>query len=186
MEELEIVNRIWNRSEDALQLLAQQYSLFCRKIAFNCLSDEADVEEILNDVWLGVWNSIPPNRPDNLSSYLAKITRNLSCNKYRNMHAKKRVNPEAVTVFEELEQCTAAKGDPAESIEAKELAGYIEDFLSSLSEMDRAAFIRRYWFFDSVSSTSDYLYCSEGNAKVRLWRTRNKLRHFLESKGVII
>ena len=74
MEELEIVNRIWNRNEDALQLLAQQYSLFCRKIAFNFLSDEADVEEILNDVWLGVWNSIPPNRLDNLSSYLAKIS----------------------------------------------------------------------------------------------------------------
>ena len=88
-------------------------------------------------------------------------------------------------VFEELEQCIAAKGDPAESIEAKELAGYIEDFLSSLSEMDRAAFIRRYWFFDSVAQIADTFGYSQTKVTTRLYRLRKKLKAYLAKEGQI-
>ncbi len=182
MEEESIINGIWNRDESALCELAKLYSSYCRKIAANLLSDESDIEEILNDVWLGTWNSIPPNHPEHLSSYLAKITRNLSIKRYRKLHAQKRGNPEAELVFEELEQCISLRQEPEEVVEAKELSSYINEFLCLLPERDRVAFVRRYWFLDPVSLISERLQCSDVSTKVRLWRIRNKLKQFLDDK----
>ena len=90
MEDNQIVKMIWNRDETALSALSSKYSSYCYSIAYNILNDSEDAEECVNDTWLGVWNSIPPNCPDVLKTYAGKITRNISLKRWEEKHSKKR------------------------------------------------------------------------------------------------
>ena len=67
--------------------------------------DEEDAKECVNDVWLKVWNSIPPGKPKHLAGYLAKIARNLALDKYRQHNAAKRGGGHLEASLEELEEC---------------------------------------------------------------------------------
>lgn len=72
----DIVKLLWNRDEEALHKMERQYSGFCHSIIIRFISNLQDTEEILNDIWLQIWNAIPPERPRYFKAYLAKIARN--------------------------------------------------------------------------------------------------------------
>ena len=71
MEDSEIIGLFFSRSEEAVARTAEKYGTYCRSIARNILASREDTEECLNDTWLAAWDSIPPQRPDRLSVYLA-------------------------------------------------------------------------------------------------------------------
>lgn len=52
-------------------------------MAFNVLGNAEDSEECVNDAYMRVWGSIPPNEPSSLSAYVGKITRNIALDKLR-------------------------------------------------------------------------------------------------------
>ena len=82
----------FERSKQAINSLSLKYGNLCKSISYNILSNKEDAEECVNDVYLAVWNTIPPQRPDSLSAYISKITRNISLKKYRRNTADKRNN----------------------------------------------------------------------------------------------
>ena len=82
MTDEEIISLFFERSEQAISELAAKHGKAVARIVRNILSDEEDVKECVNDTWLGVWNSIPPNRPDPLRAYVCRIARNLAAKKY--------------------------------------------------------------------------------------------------------
>ncbi|MBR5188255.1 MAG: hypothetical protein IKW18_07280 [Clostridia bacterium] len=63
----EIIEKLFNRDEKGLDLLTDHYHRFCESIIREVLDNDADVQECFNDLLLGIWNSIPPNRPLYLS-----------------------------------------------------------------------------------------------------------------------
>jgi len=75
MEDRDIVNLYWERNSNAIKETASKYGGYCKSIAKNILGNNEDAEECVNDTYLNTWNSIPPNRPNILSTYLGKITR---------------------------------------------------------------------------------------------------------------
>ncbi len=75
MNDNEIVDMYWERNESAIRETDRKYGRYCTIIAMNILCKTEDAEEICNDTWLAAWNSIPPNRPEVLKTYLGKITR---------------------------------------------------------------------------------------------------------------
>lgn len=90
MEDSKIIELFFERSEQAIAELSYKYGGVCRKIAFNILNNLQDVEECVNDTYLGAWNSIPPQNPNPLVTYICKITRNIALKKYRYNTAKRR------------------------------------------------------------------------------------------------
>ncbi|MBR2552363.1 MAG: RNA polymerase subunit sigma, partial [Erysipelotrichaceae bacterium] len=78
MDDYEIVELYWQRSENAIRESDRKYGRYCFKIAQNILFDRSDSEECVNDTWLRAWESMPPNRPERLGAYLGRITRNLA------------------------------------------------------------------------------------------------------------
>ncbi len=90
MEDNDIVALLWERQEPALAHLQDKYSTYLMQITRRIIIDEEDAKECVNDVWLKVWNSIPPGKPKHLAGYLAKIARNLALDKYRQHNAAKR------------------------------------------------------------------------------------------------
>lgn len=145
MEDREIVNLYWERNSNAIKETASKYGGYCKAIAKNILGNNEDAEECVNDIYLNTWNSIPPNRPNVLSTYLGKITRNLSFDRFRQRHADKRGGGEIELVLDELGECVSGADSVEQKVEKKELIRAINSFLDTLSQEKCNIFLCRYW-----------------------------------------
>ena len=181
MDDQKIIELFLARSELAIQSLAAKYEKLLHKISFHILHDDEDVAECINDTYLGVWNAIPPARPNPLSAFVCKITRNLSLKRYRANSAVKRGASLEVSL-EELEPCIPTPS-AEEEWNARELGRVINCFLQSLEQESRILFVRRYWFADAIGDIAADLRISENLAAVRLKRLRGRLKVYLEKEG---
>ena len=186
MEDKEIIDLYLNRDEAAISATAKKYGNYCYSVAYNILYDKEDAKESVNDTYLGAWNSIPPHKPEVLSSYLGKVTRHISLKRRRDKQAQKRGKGEIALTYEEMADCIPAKHDIDAELEAKEIALHINAFLSALPATERHIFICRYWYFDSIGSISRQFGFRETKVKSMLFRTRTKLRDKLKKEGVLI
>ena len=105
MDDAKIVQLYWDRNEQAIPATADKYGRYCTSIAKNILGNNEDAEECVNDTYLNAWNSMPPHRPSILSTFLGKIVRNLSFNRYKHNTADKRGGGELPVVLEECRSC---------------------------------------------------------------------------------
>ncbi len=183
MEDKEIIHLYWERNANAIQETATKYGGYCKAIAKNILGNNEDAEECVNDTYLNTWNSIPSNRPQVLSTYLGKITRNLSFDRCRHKRADKRGGGEMELVLEELGECVSGADGAEQEVEKKELVQAINDFLDTLPQKKCTIFLCRYWYVVPVSEIAARFGMSEGNVSVTLSRIRGKLKRYLKDRG---
>lgn len=113
MQDEKILDLYWERNESAIYETEQKYGRYLTKIAYNILADMEDSKESVNDTYLGAWNSMPPHKPEILSTYLVKITRRISIDIFRKRNRKKRQISEYTISLEELGDCVSV-GDTTE------------------------------------------------------------------------
>ena len=179
MKDSEIVELYWNRSENAISETKEKYGWYCTSIAYRMLSSIEDSEECVSDTYLQAWNSIPPNRPNNLKAYVGKITRNLALNRLRANTTQRR--GEVPLVFEEL-KVPDVKTVEAE-IDSRLLSEAITGFLRTLPPIKRRIFVLRYWYFEPISGISAKTGMKESRIKGDLYRMRKKLAAYLDKEG---
>ena len=184
MEDADIVELYWQRSDQAIAETDRKYGRYCHTIAHNICGAQQDAEECVNDTWFRAWNLMPPERPEILSVYLGRITRNIAINCIQARSRKKRGSGEAVLALEELQECIPGGINPAAAFEAKELAEAIGNFTAGLSETAKAVFVLRYWYMASIAKIADRLHFSKGKVKSILFRTRKNLAVFLKEEGL--
>lgn len=184
MDDKALIEMFFERSEQAISELAAKYGSAAKAAARNILGDERDAEECLGDALLGVWNSVPPRRPESMKAYLLALTRNQALDRYHALTARKR-NSHYDTALDELEACLAAPETAESALEAKALAEAVNAFLAKLSIEDRRLFIRRYWLGEGVSELAARLYISPKRASLRLFRIRERLKKYLVKEGVL-
>ena len=177
MTESTIIELLLARDPGALTALQTEYARYCAAIAGGLLSDPADVEEVVADVWMQVWTSIPPNDPDHLRLYVGRIARNLALNRLEYHSAGKR----AALPVEELESAT-----PDRSLERQVLRDALEAFLRQQKEAHRQMFLRRYWYGDSIEELTARFGCTKARATGILFRLRRKLRETLEKEDLYV
>ena len=185
MNDSEIIDLFYMRSERAIMELAAKYGNACNKVAKNILNNILDAEECVNDAYLGAWYAILLARPNSLLSYLVKIVRNISLKIYWRKEAAKRSSHYTIAL-EEIETYVADTHTVEAEIEAKELARIIESFLDTLTTENRVIFMRRYWFSDSYKDIAEVVGLSEKNVSVRLTRIREKMKQYLIEREVFI
>ena len=185
MDDSFIIELFFARSEHAIRELNNKYGSICHKLAYNILSSRQDAEECVNDAYLGIWNAIPPTRPDPLLPFLCKIVRNLSLMRYHANRALKRYSG-CTVALEELADCLASPNTVENAIEEQELVRLIEHFLDTLSPENRIILMRRYWFSDSYEEIAERTGLSVKNVSVRLTRIRRQLRHYFKERGMIL
>lgn len=185
MEDGQIIELYWNRSENAIAETSVKYGKLLRKIAMNIVGNFSDAEECENDTYVAAWNAIPPTRPNVLSAFLGKIARNIALNRYEYNKAGKR-NNEFDLVLSELEECIASKNTVEESVEEGVVASMLDDFLDDLKKETRVIFVRRYWYSDSVKDIAKRMQISESKVKTVLFRTRRELQDYLAERGVFV
>jgi RNA polymerase sigma factor (sigma-70 family) len=180
MKDSRIVDLYWQRSEQAISETEAKYGSYCRKIASNILENSEDSEECVSDTWLSAWNSMPTNRPAKLLPYLGRICRNHALDILKGRSRIKRGGGECTVVFDELEDCIPSKISTEQAFELRELSRGLNTFLSSLKESERKVFMNRYWYGASVSEIAEKYGFTESKTSSMLFRTRRKLRAFLE------
>ena len=184
MEDRQIIRLLFQRAETALEALAQTFGSRLLSLSKNILADERDAQECVNDTYLAVWNTIPPQKPDPLWAYVCRIGKNICYNRLRSNRAQKR-GGEYDLSLEELAEALSLE-DPESKVEAKALGKAINLFLWSQSKENRVIFLRRYWFGDSVSDIADALGIRPGTVSTRLSRTRTALKKYLAQEEIFL
>lgn len=182
MKDNEIIGLYWERNEAAITASADKYGDYCHSISYNILHNNEDAEECVNDTWLGAWKSMPPQRPERLSTYLGKITRNLSINRFKKYTAEKRGLGQTVLVLSELEDCIQDQANVEQMIDEQILVKAINDFLYAQPEQKRNIFIRRYWHLFSIKDIAVAYGMSESKVASLLFRMRNDLKTYLSDE----
>ena len=185
MNDIEIIQLLESREEWAVAELEASYGAYCKSIALRMTGNQEDAAEILNDLWLRVWESVPPRKPQSLQHYLAKLTRNIALDRLRREQAEKRGGGELPLVLEELEACIPDRATPESTLSATELGEAVERFLDTQSARARDVFLRRYYFAESVSEIAARYQMRESNVRLILSRTRARLKHYLKQGGYL-
>ena len=184
MDDGNLIELYNNRSESAITETDAKYGKYCYSIAHNILRSHEDAQECVNDAYLKLWNSIPPQHPKSLSAFLGRITRNIAINRYNYEKASKR-DTSMELVFDEAAELIP---DPVGHSISDELATKeaINSFLASLSRKHRIIFVQRYWYMSDVHDIAKDMRETEANVKVILHRTRKKFKEYLEKEGIVI
>ena len=181
--EQKIIAKLFARSEDAFSDMEEAYGKLCSRLIGQILNqDQEDVKECMNDVYLGVWNTVPPERPQSLQAYICKIARNLALKRLEYYTSQKR-HGTVLSLQEELDACLLpAKNDYDEL----ELAEIMNQFLKTLDTENRALFVRRYWYADPIEELAADFGYSKNHVSVKLGRIRKKLKKHLEKEEIYI
>ena len=186
MRDTEILDLYWKREERAIAESQRSYGKYCYSIAWHILYDREDSDECVNDTWLRAWNAIPPKRPGKLALFLGTITRNLSLDRWKEKHTMKRGNGEMTLALDEMAECVPDARSTEDAVEAAELERMMNEFLRTLPEKECNIFLRRYWYVEEYSEIARRYGMKLNTVKTSLFRTRARLRAYLEREGVVI
>lgn len=184
MEDTTIIELYFARSERAISETAHKYGNYLGVIANNILNRPEDTEEVVSDVYLAAWNTLPPNRPNVLKHYLSRITRNLAFKRFAYLSAEKRSSDTEI-LLSELEECIPDNRRSAEELlEAKELGQCINRFLAALPQDECSLFVSRYYYAVSIDRLAKKYACSPRQIKYRLEKLRKRFRTYLQKEGM--
>ena len=186
MEDEAIVSLYWQRNESAIRETERKYDRYLTKIAMNILADREDSRESVNDSYLAAWNSMPPHRPGVLSTYLGKITRRISIDRFRYRNREKRRQSEYEISLSELGDCVSGGNTTEEAVNGKLLADAIGIWLRLQPEENRNLFLCRYYFLDSLQEVAKHCGITESKCKTVLFRMRKSLKEYLEKEGFVV
>lgn len=183
MTDAQLVEMLLARDPHALYQIQPLFEKYCLTVARNILHSDQEAEQVVNDVWLRLWDSVPPAKPENLRLYLAKLTRNLALNRLEYLQAQKRSAPCAQ--LDELAEAIPGSLSAMEP-EQQALKAALERFLAGLSREQRQVFLRRYWFGDSVEEIARRFGCSRTRISGILFRLRKQLKKTLDKEELSI
>ena len=186
MDDQKIVDLYWERSEEAIAQTQKKYGKYCYHIAYTILYSNEDAEECVNDTYLRAWGAMPPAKPNRLSTFLGKITRNLALDRWEKNHAQKRGGAIELAL-DELSECLPdPEASPAEAVSSGELRQALNSFVAGLEETDRKLFVGRYFHSYSPRELADAYGMKENALNQRLYRIRERLRKHLSERGYTV
>ena len=184
LDDASIIKLLFERNEQAVKEMKANYENLCYYIVGNILSQKEDQEECVNSAYMDVWSSIPPNKPDNLKTYLCKLVKNCALNRKKYNTAAKR-NPDFSVSLDELAECIPDGKSVEERISDQQLGKAISAFLRTQPEKYRKVFVRRYWYSESVEDIAAFYDMNAKTVATYLFRVRKKLKAFLQKEGYI-
>lgn len=182
MEDKQIVELYWERSETAISETEKKYGRYCHYIAYQILYNDEDAKEVVNDTYLKTWNTIPTQRPDPLKPYVGTISRQLALDEYKEQHAQKR-GGQVPLVLDELSECIPDNNSGIDIGESVSLSDALNRFIWALPKQTRNIFVRRYFYMSTIAEIAKDFSMKESNVTMHLFRTRKKLEQFLKKEG---
>ena len=184
-EDQQIIELLHQRNESVIPMIQKQYGALCYQIAYRIIGNREDAEECVNDMLMGVWESVPPHSPAHLPSYLASLVRKTALQKYRNAHRLKRGGTAFSESLDEIGELIPSNEQVEREIEKRELTAALTAWLQTLPPDSKRLFIARYYMAESVHTLAERHQLSVGAVKMKLLRIRQRLRNHLEKEGLL-
>lgn len=181
MDDENILELFFARSEEAISRIAEKYGRLCEKVAYNILLNKEDAEECVNTGYHKLWNAIPPQRPASLCGYLCAVVRNTALSVYDKVRQRS-----CEVLYEELDELIPSEKSLEEQFDSGHMAALINEFLVTANKRSREIFTARYYFNFSISEIAHSFDMSETAVKSRLSRTRAELKKYLSERGVTV
>ena len=181
--EAQIIDLYWQRDERAIKETDRALRAQLLSIAKNLLHDEQDAEEVLNDTYVRVWNSIPPARPDSLKAYVLSIMRKTAINRFKASKRKKRVPAQMISSLSELGDMLSDGDSFHTEQESQALGEILTGFTSTLPDRRAFIFMSRYYLCRPIDEIADKLGCSKSTVNKEIAAIKQELRQLLESEG---
>lgn len=176
MRERMLISQLRTKDPSALRKLIDYYQCYVVSIIRNIgrgALNENDTEELAADVFLAVWQTADKIQEGKLQPYIAAIARNKAKSRLRSF--KESVPLEDTIVIE--------AADLQEEVEHTLLAEALRDAIDSLPKQDGEVLIRYYYYYQQVLEIAQEMGLSSSAVKVRLHRSRNKLKQLLIERG---
>lgn len=162
----------------ALEEAMDRYAAYAAKIIaayLNRALPPEDMEEVLSDVFISLWNS-RERLEGEVKPYLAAIARNAARQKLRQSRPS-----EPLPEDRELADETPL---PEQQVETAERADALRRAIDTMPSEDRTLFIRVYYLEQTVEEIAAVTGQNASTLRVRLHRGRKKLKHILLERGV--
>lgn len=182
MDDLMIIELYFSRNEKAIEETDKKYGKLCFSVANNILFNDEDSKECVNDTYLSVWNKIPPTRPKSFKAFICQIVRFLSMKKMDYNCALKRTQNITVSYSELEDVLPSHRFSP--DWEYEDVGKIISKFLRQEKEDSRNVFIRKYYFYDSISDIAERYSFTESKVKNMLYHSRIRLKKILKKEGI--
>ena len=186
IEDEQIIELYWQRSENAIQETDKKYGQFLFRIAYNILHDRLDCEECQNDTYLDVWKAIPPTRPTVFPAFITKIMRRIALDRYKEKTAKRRIPSEYTVSMEDIKDTLHSNETVDSEYAAEELGKIISDYVRSLTDRQRYIFIDRFYLAEPVETIASDLAISVPTVYREIDKIKQGLKTYLESNEVYV
>ena len=173
IDEQYLIQQIKTGSQKALETVIDRYGSYVKAIAVNIMKPsmtDADVEEVVSDVFLSLWSH--PGDPDrgSLKGYLAAITRNKARDRLRRFHIEIPLENDFLEVPVE---------DSCRQIELAQLKQAVKQMVDRLEEPDRTILLRYYYFYQKTDAIARDMGMNPATVRTKLARSRQKLKEWL-------
>ena len=173
IDEQYLIQQIKTGSQKALETVIDRYGSYVKAIAANIIKPsmtDADVEEVVSDVFLSLWSH--PGDPDrgSLKGYLAAITRNKARDRLRRFHIEIPLENDFLEVPVE---------DSCRQIELAQLKQAVKQMVDRLEEPDRTILLRYYYFYQKTDAIAQDMGMKPATVRTKLARSRQKLKEWL-------
>ena len=180
MDEKSILRKLRNRDEKAFEEIIDLYSAYITAIVRNLLSSKGtkeDVEEVVADTFIALWNTaerINYEEYSSIKAYIAVIARN---------KAKDWLRAAKVQNLWLMDDILIIDNSIEQLIVQREQQRIIANILKQLKPSDWKIFVAYYYQYKKVDEIAQELQMNPQTIKTRLRRGREVLKKFLIKEG---
>lgn len=178
MDDIKLSKKLKKHDEKALEEIMAKFTPLVATIIYNISNGRltsSDIEEVVADVFITLWNHTENFQNENLKGYLCSIAKNKAKNKLRSIKPMQIVDIEDAVIFDDF--------SISEDIENKDISTELYNAINAIKEPDREIMIRHYYYYQSVYKIAKIMNINSETVKSKIQRTRVKLRKYLEERG---
>jgi RNA polymerase sigma factor (sigma-70 family) len=168
-----------DRSESAFAELVKRHLDWVYSVALRHVGDPHLAQDVVQSVFVLLARKVRDLRPGTiLSGWLFRTTRHVAAHARRAEERRKRREATASIMIHDL------SSPASDEILWQQLSPHLEVAVAALSETDRSAILLRFYEKMSMRKVGERLGISEEAAKKRVSRAVEKMREFLDQRGV--
>lgn len=178
-KEIELLSKCLKGDTKAFEVIVSNYQELVCAITYSGVPDLHRSEELAQQAFINAWSKLSQLKDlSKFRPWLCTIARNLVISFIR---TKKRDILAKAKSMENINETAAAQSGPLESAIKKEHQELVSDAIQQIPEKYREPLVLYYRQHQSIKQIAQSLDLSEGTAKKRLQRGRNKIKEQLNS-----
>ena len=176
-----LVEKLKKHDEKALSKIIEQQSGFVASVIYNTSKGsltKEDIEEVIADVFVTLWNNAEKAQEGKLKGYLCSIAKTRALNKIKSLKNTAVLNIDDYDSEDDF--------SIADETEKKDIHRELREVITEIPLPNREILIRYYYYNQAVSQIAAEMKMNLETVKSKLRRTREKIKTKLIERSYVI